>query len=92
MFQKQKFVYDKASGLFSIIESNSHMNKTFDQFNTFEGLDTKGINATTELYGLNIFDIPIPTFKDLMKQHMVAPFFVFQLFCVALWFLDDMWY
>lgn len=38
------------------------------------------------------FDIPIPTFSALFQQHMVAPFFVFQLFCVTLWFLDDMWY
>ncbi|CAH2352802.1 endoplasmic reticulum transmembrane helix translocase [[Candida] railenensis] len=43
-------------------------------------------------YGQNKFDIPIPTFYELFKEHAVAPFFVFQLFSVALWLMDEQWY
>lgn len=44
------------------------------------------------VWGPNKIDIPIPKFMDIYKEHLVAPFFVFQLFCSALWLLDEYWY
>lgn len=43
------------------------------------------------LYGPNKFDIPMPTFQELYKQQLLQPLSVFQIFCVALWLLDEAW-
>jgi len=43
-------------------------------------------------YGDNDFSIPRPAFSELLQEHALAPFFVFQMVCVLLLCLDDYWY
>ena len=43
-------------------------------------------------YGCNEHNIPAPTFVDCLLPQFVAPFFLFQVFCVLLWSMDEYWY
>lgn len=92
-FQKRKFIYNPSCNTFEKIAFPIHKAQTLHFFHSSRGLSNdKLVAEAIETYGINSFDIPIPSFIELFKEHAVAPFFVFQLFCVCLWFMDEMWY
>ncbi|GAB4838180.1 Probable manganese-transporting ATPase pdr2 [Ancistrocladus abbreviatus] len=90
-FRKQRFVYSKDKGTFYKLPFPTK--ETFGYYlrSTGHGSDAKVV-ATTEKWGRNVFEYPQPTFQKLMKEHCMEPFFVFQVFCVGLWCLDEYWY
>ncbi|CUS21409.1 LAQU0S03e01948g1_1 [Lachancea quebecensis] len=90
-FQKKRFLLNPDEGVFT---SPKFVVDESPKIGVFQ--DCKGhsgdLTHLKRLYGPNSFDIPVPSFSELFKEHAVAPFFVFQIFCVCLWLLDDLWY
>ncbi|KAG8757399.1 hypothetical protein FRC14_002103 [Serendipita sp. 396] len=97
-YQSDTYLYNAKDNSFAPISYPSDSKPPLSTFNSPHGASkTVGVSAGDvdkfiTLYGKNEFDIPIPSFATLFGEHAVAPFFVFQIFCVALWCLDEYWY
>eukprot|EP01018_Ginkgo_biloba_P035540 Gb_23784 [translate_table: standard] len=90
-FRKQRFIFSEEKQKFYKLAYPSKETIGFYIKNTGYGSEAK-VNAAIEKWGRNVFDFPQPTFQKLMKEHCMEPFFVFQVFCVCLWCLDEYWY
>ncbi|GFF25117.1 probable cation-transporting ATPase 1 [Aspergillus udagawae] len=95
LFQKRRFLYYPERQCFAPLSYvlDAEPKPPIKFFQQTQGLTVKEeIDRIQHHYGDNTFDIPVPTFVELFKEHAVAPFFVFQVFCVGLWMLDEYWY
>jgi cation-transporting ATPase 13A1 len=95
LFQKRRFLYDAEKGSFAPLTYplDAEPKPQLKDFQQTQGLASPAeIERLQQHYGDNSFDIPVPSFSELFQEHAVAPFFVFQIFCVGLWMLDEYWY
>ncbi|PHH56125.1 Manganese-transporting ATPase 13A1 [Ceratocystis fimbriata CBS 114723] len=95
VFQKRRFLYNEDKNSFTpfTFAIDAEPKPAIGHFLKSKGITTAAeLESLKEHYGNNTFDIPVPTFTELFREHAVAPFFVFQIFCVGLWMLDEYWY
>jgi len=87
--EKVNFLYNENTKTFEKI--NYNIKKKVKEFLDTQPIKTEenNYNLLREKFGQNTMKIPIPSFFSLYKEHIVAPFFVFQLFCILLWVFDD---
>lgn len=91
IFQKTKYYYDSEIKSFRGLQFPiNHSVKHYCEWKGY--LDQTEVEAAEEKYGKNKLDMVVPEFWELFKERAIAPFFVFQVFCVALWCLDKYWY
>ena len=55
------------------------------------GLSGEHLLHAITRFGSNKLEMPSPTFAELYKESLLAPFFIFQVFCIFLWMLDEYW-
>lgn len=96
IFQQRRFIYDEKRKVFSPPKfwvdapQGSSEGKSIGDLLNAKG-NSGDLSDAQRVFGANIFDIPVPTFLELWKEHAVAPFFVFQIFSCCLYFLDEKW-
>jgi manganese-transporting P-type ATPase len=91
IFQKSKYIYNYDVNKF--VELSYPINYDFRYYQEWKGYqDDNDLSIIEKRYGKNNLDMEVPEFMELFKERATAPFFVFQLFCVALWCLDEFWY
>ncbi|XP_009354068.2 probable manganese-transporting ATPase PDR2 isoform X1 [Pyrus x bretschneideri] len=90
-FRKQRYIFSKENDNFCKLPYPTKESFGYYLKCTGHGSEAKVV-AATEKWGRNAFEYPQPTFQKLMKENCMQPFFVFQVFCVGLWCLDEYWY
>ncbi|KAM3962708.1 endoplasmic reticulum transmembrane helix translocase [Aphomia sociella] len=91
IFQKSKYLYDWDKKTFHTVEFP--VNKSYEEYMASKGYsDDESVETAEKEFGKNEMTMVVPEFMELFKERATAPFFVFQVFCVALWCLDKYWY
>lgn len=84
-FQKVCFSYDASTGEVRKLEYVSG-GRVADLL-AHQGHSDASAEIATTIWGKNEFEIPMPGFLDVYFEHLIAPFFVFQVVCLVLWSL-----
>ena len=89
-FQKIRYIYDTHTDTFS--PPSLEENRDFRSYLNSTGLSRADAGMREKLFGSSGLSIELPLFSQLFRERATAPFFIFQLFCVLLWCLDEYWH
>ncbi|KAL6304468.1 endoplasmic reticulum Ca-transporting P-type ATPase [Sparassis latifolia] len=92
-YQRDTYILSSTSPVtFTPLPYPSSSHHPLASYRSLKSIASGEVPRLVSLYGKNEFNIPIPSFTALFSEHATAPFFVFQVFCVSLWCLDEYWY
>ena len=59
---------------------------------SYGGLTDTEVGSLQQRFGPNKYSVPRRSYLKVLFGQLLSPFFVFQVFCISLWALDEYWY
>uniref|UniRef100_H3B7S7 Polyamine-transporting ATPase 13A2 n=1 Tax=Latimeria chalumnae TaxID=7897 RepID=H3B7S7_LATCH len=63
-----------------------------DIYRRQSGLSQQDQNTKRQVYGPNLLDVPVKSYFRLLVEEILNPFYIFQIFSIALWMSDAYYY
>ena len=92
VFRHSRYLYDPPSQSFLRLAAPTSLPYASLASSLAHGTSSSAAAAAYSLHGPNAIDIPIPSIPSLLVREVLHPFFVFQLYSIALWCVEAYYY
>uniref|UniRef100_A0A8C8FJ92 ATPase cation transporting 13A2 n=1 Tax=Oncorhynchus tshawytscha TaxID=74940 RepID=A0A8C8FJ92_ONCTS len=92
LFEGLRYVWMARKGAFCRVSVLNEDWTCADIYRFREGLSRLEQNTRRKVYGTNLIDVPVKSFMRLLIEEVLNPFYVFQVFSIALWLTDSYYY
>uniref|UniRef100_A0A0K0EAT2 Cation-transporting ATPase n=1 Tax=Strongyloides stercoralis TaxID=6248 RepID=A0A0K0EAT2_STRER len=91
-YRKINFIWHEKEKTYVSVASicdNIYIKKFHDILESNSGLDDNTVQSIEKLYGKNLIEVKVTPFLLIALKEFLSPFYIFQVFSVAIWFSDE---
>ncbi|KAL0490279.1 hypothetical protein AKO1_014011, partial [Acrasis kona] len=89
-YRHLNYIFDQQNQQFKPLRFNTSIHyNTLEEMYTRDNISTWNLRSLYRfLYGLNVIDIPIKNYIELLLDEILHPFYIFQVLSVIIWLID----
>uniref|UniRef100_A0A8C2XTE1 ATPase cation transporting 13A2 n=1 Tax=Cyclopterus lumpus TaxID=8103 RepID=A0A8C2XTE1_CYCLU len=92
LFEGLRYIWLARKGAFCRVSVLNENWTCKDLYDFQKGLSPLEQSLRRRMYGPNLIDVPVKPYVKLLFEEVLNPFYVFQVFSIALWLADDYYF